>query len=181
MDIPPATMNITYRSLKNTSDHAQITCPRCKTRQVCKHGTYQRKGFHARGRIMSVTRTVKRYRCKNPLCTCCTFSVLPPGTLRYCRFSCPGLIALKEALRAGASPYHLARYVWHVGREVITRAAAQFARLTSFIASLHQELTDGAIALPDFVLLVNVITEKIGMVELNFRWYRHRYGARFKR
>ena len=131
-------MNITIPSQKNTKDCARITCPRCKTRQLCKHGTYQRKGFHVRGRIMSVTRTVKRYRCKNPLCSCCTFSVLPSGTLRYCRFSCSGLLALKEALRSGASPYHLARHVWHVGREVITRAGAQLERLTSFIASSEE-------------------------------------------
>jgi hypothetical protein len=98
--------------------------------------------------------------------------------MRYCRFFWPCLIALYQTLADGSTPYHLARYVWHVGREVILRAAALLRRLCPWVGRLYREITDGN-AVRDTAMMVKVVTAKLGRLELVERWYRHRYPHRF--
>lgn len=121
---------------------------------------------------------VQRFRCLNQECKRCTFSVLPPMVLRYSRFFWPCLLALGQALASGSSMYHQARYVWHVERQVIVRAAALLDRLDTWVGGQYQEVTDGAQAC-ELGFMVKIVTRKLGRIELIDRWYRHRYPLRF--
>jgi len=114
----------------------------------------------------------------NPQCRRCTFSVLPPLVLRYCRFLWPDLLAVKDALDAGTSAYRLARTVWHVGRRVIVRAAVLLTHMGWWVEALHREMRDGrpARALRS---MVKRVACRLGRGELTDRWYRHRYPLRF--
>jgi len=121
---------------------------------------------------------VQRFLCLNKECSRCTFSVLPPMVLRYCRFFWPCLLALEQALATGSTPYHQAQHVWHVGWGVIVRARALLNRLTPWVEELHRELTDGG-RVRGLGSMVQIITRKLGRIELLDRWYRHRYPLRF--
>jgi hypothetical protein len=120
---------------------------------------------------------VLRYICLNPDCPVCTFSVLPRKVLRYCRFLWDDLLAVKGDLVAGKTVKQIAQ-VWHVGPEVIQRAAEVLSRLSSWIEALHREVTDGK-PVRALGLMVKIITAKLGRMELTHRWYCHRYPRRF--
>jgi hypothetical protein len=124
--------------------------------------------------------SIQRYLCLNPDCPRCTFSILPPNIMRFCRFFWTDLVVLKIALDAGVvAPRRLAKNVWHVGKGVILRASALLKSLCAWVAVLHQELTTGK-PQRDFGLMVKIITAKLGRIELVWRWYRHRYPLRFQ-
>jgi hypothetical protein len=137
-----------------------------------------RRGFHVpgerNGRHPAVT--VQRYRCLNPDCPRCTFSVLPPKAIRYCRFCWSHLLQLRQLLNIGTSKCYLAR-MWQVGRAVIQRAASLLAKLGSWTLELHRELTDGGAA-QGLACMVSVIIRSIGRLELAHRWYLCCYPLR---
>ena len=97
--------------------------------------------------------------------------------MRYSRFLWPNLLAIQREIAAGVTPYHLARYVWRVGRLVIVRAQALMSRLAFWVEALHQEIFDGR-AVRELALMVKFITLHLGRLELLQRWYRHRYPLR---
>ena len=164
--------------MQDANEQTEIFCPRCHCYRFNKHGCYMRKGFHSpeNGAVSEVR--VQRYRCLNRDCPLCTFSVLPPMILRYCRFFWPHLLSIKLALDSGSTRYYLACHEWHVSWAIIGRAAALLNRMESWVKGLHQEITDGRPA-RRFELMVKIITVKLGALELNWRWYRHRYPRRF--
>jgi transposase-like protein len=100
--VTPAAMNI---------HTCPICCPSCQLDQFRKHGCYTRKGFHSTEYGATVEVSVPRYRCLNPRCKRATFSILPAGVLRLCRFRWDDLLSVRQALAAGTSGRHLAR-VW---------------------------------------------------------------------
>ena len=153
MKIPDC--HVHYASNK---DH--FLCPGCHCSLYRKHGFYIRKGFHTPNHTIVHPIKIPRYLCLNPECTRCTFSILPPDVMRYCRFFWPGLLVLKSALDAGAVLKRLARNVWHVGHKVMVRAAALLDRLCPWVACLHQELTAGK---PErrLALMVKIIIKKL--------------------
>ena len=172
-------MNIPICPLqKKATGRDRITCPGCHTSRYRKHGSYVRKGFHFQKYGVPILVSVLRYLCLNPECPKCTFSVLPPMVMRYCRFFWPCLLSVKGALDAGSSCYHVAHHVWHVSWAVIQRAAVLVQRLGPWVNGLHQELTNGGPA-RELELMVKIVTAKIGRLELVHRWYRHRYPRRF--
>lgn len=173
MDIAPAAMNIRHRSPK--SPQVFHCCPACNSPDCRKHGSYVRKGFHSRTRA-PVIRVVPRYRCLNSQCPRRTFSILPPGVLRYCRFLCPSLLSLKAARNNGISACRLALR-WFTGRRVIAYAMSQLELMGCFADGLYRELADGAAA-PQLPLTVKFLVAKIGYPALNWRWYCHRYPLR---
>jgi hypothetical protein len=126
---------------------------------------------------MAIPMKVPRYRCLNPDCARRTFSILPPFVMPYCRFYWFYLLALRDCLAGGKTPYHLALHVWHVGRGVIVRAAAQLRHVGAWAEELHREITHGR-PVCDLARMVKVITAKLGRVELVRRWYHHRYPLR---
>jgi hypothetical protein len=69
--------------------------------------------------------------------------------------------------------------VWHIGREVVLRAATLLRRLCPWVERLYREITDGN-AVRDTAFMVKVVTAKLGRFELVERWYRHRYPHRFR-
>ena len=75
--------------------------------------------------------------------------------------------------------YHLARHVWHVGRGVIVRAAAVYKNLEHWLGGQYQELTDGR-AGDGFEGMVERVTDAIGCIAFEQRWYRYRYPRRFQ-
>jgi len=173
-------MKITNCPLKSAHNlHEIIVCPGCRSPDCRRHGFYPRKGFHTQMSGTWIIELVPRYRCLNPECPRCTFSVLPPLVMRYWRFFWPCLLALYQNLAAGSTPYHLAHHVWHVGREAILRAAALLRRLCLWVGNLYRELTDGR-PLRDLAAMVKVLTAKLGRLELVERWRRHRYPRRFR-
>jgi len=169
-------MNILVCPLQQPTDPEPVFCPGCHSQDHCKHGVYTRKGFHIRSGIVTLPITVQRYRCRNKDCIRRTFSVLPPLVLHYCRFFWPCLLAVKKALVAGLTCYHLAKHVWRVGREVIRRASAHFDRIGRWTGELHREVTDGG-NVRDVGFMVKIIIRKIGRCELLNRWYRHHYTS----
>lgn len=171
-------MNIANCHVQSAAGNEKIRCPNCHFAQYRRHGCYTRKGFHAPNHVVVLPVKISRYLCLNPACPRCTFSILPPDVMRYCRFFWTGLLAVKAALAAGAAPKRLAKNVWNVGKKVILRAAALLDCLSPWIAGLHQELTAGRPA-RELACMVKIITAKLGRCELTWRWYRHRYPLRF--
>jgi hypothetical protein len=108
----------------------------------------------------------------------CTFSVLPPMVMRYCRFYWPCLLAVYRCLSMGLSRYHLARHLWRIGWAVIARAAALKDRLISWVQEQYRELSDGK-SIRQLEYMVKYMVGKLGRVEVVRRWYRHRYPRRF--
>lgn len=121
--------------------------------------------------------TIPRYRCRNPDCSVRTFSVLPFCVLRYSRFFYPDLLLVKNALAIGISPYRLARYVWQVGKGVITRIAAELEKMGSWIERTHREITNGVPG-RNFKSMVKHISSKLGYVDLTERYGYQRYKHR---
>ena len=171
-------MNILVCPLQHTTATEPIFCPGCHSDDYSKHGIYTRKGFHIRNGIISIPVAVQRYRCRNKDCPRCTFSVLPPMVLRYCRFFWPCLLAIRQALNSGTTCYHLARYVWLVGHPVIRRASVLLSRIEAWVSAQYRELTGGDVT-REPGLTVKIIIRKIGRLGLTNRWYRHRYPPRF--
>lgn len=171
-------MKIPYCPAKNIDDQEKIFCPACHGTIYRSHSSYVRKGFHRQNKAWVIEIQVQRYLCLNEDCPRCTFSVLPPMVLPYCRFFWPGLLTLRQALASGSTPYCLARHVWHVGRRVIIRAAALLDRLDAWVGQLYQEISDGG-QVRELGSIVKVIIGKISRIELVGRWYRHRYPTRF--
>lgn len=171
-------MKIPYFSSENIEDQEKISCPACHSTFYRSHSSYTRKGFHRGDKAEVIEIPVPRYLCLNEDCPRCTFSVLPPMVLRYCRFFWPSLLALKQALASGSTHYHLAQHVWHVGRRVIVRAAALLDQLDTWCGQLYREVTDGVPAC-ELGFMVKIVTRKLGRIELIDRWYRHRYPRRF--
>lgn len=163
----PAAMNI---------HTCPICCPACHQDRFRKHGCYTRKGFHSTEYGATVEVSVPRYRCLNPRCKRATFSILPAGVLRLCRFRWRDLLSVRHALAAGTSGRYLAR-MWHVGAAVIYRLQAELAAMGSWIATQHREVTDSA---PEraFTAMVKGVFGTIGRLELLQRWYYHRYPKR---
>jgi hypothetical protein len=170
-------MKIPACHVQGTSNKERFRCPACHCCLYRKHGFYTRKSFHAPNCAIAIPVKIQRYLCRNPQCRRCTFSVLPDGILRYCRFFWPYLLALNRALNEGATVYRLARHVWHVGRGVILRAAALLKSLEHWTAELHQELTGGTAA-NGIEGMKECICDAIGRFEFTQRWYRHRYPRR---
>jgi hypothetical protein len=168
-------MNILRCPLLHLTDTEPVICPGCHSRHYRKHGSYSRKGFHLRDHSFSAPITIQRYRCRNKDCPRCTFSVLPPMVLRYCRFFWPCLLFVLRTSSIERSPLSSA---WNVSRGVARRAAAVLTAITSWVSELYQEVTDGG-AGADLERMVKIIIRKIGRVELSNRWYRHHYPLRF--
>ena len=138
--ITTAVMNIAKRALLSTHENGVICCPGCHSTHCYRHGSYIRKGFHSFCRVIGGFTAVPRYRCINSSCRICTFSVLPPMVIRYCRFLWPCLTFLWGKIDSGATPYALSRQ-WSVGRAVIVRARALQASIEQWTGRLYQELT----------------------------------------
>jgi len=163
-------MNILVCPLQHITDEAPVFCPGCHSHDHCKHGVYTRKGFHIRYGIVTIPLAIQRYRCRNKECPRCTFSVLPPMVMRYCRFFWPCLLLVERA--TGAKP------VGEISGGVARRAAVVLTAIVSWVSELYREVTDGR-AGTHLSRMVKIIVHKIGRVELSNRWYRHRYPRRF--
>lgn len=168
-------MNILRCPLLHIADTDPVFCPGCHSSRYRKHGGYFRKGFHVSGRTIAVPITIPRYRCLNKECSRCTFSVLPPMVLRYCRFFWPCLLFVLRTSIIERAPLSAA---WNVSRGVAHRTAAVLTAITSWVSGLYREVTDGC-AGTNLGRMVKTIVHKIGRVELSNRWYRHRYPRRF--
>lgn len=161
-------MNILVCPLQQPIASEPVFCPGCYSKDFCKHGVYTRKGFHVRGGIVPIPMEVQRYRCLNKECSRCTFSVLPPMTLRYCRFFWPCLLLIGSAPEKGLP----------ISRAVARRTVTALALIRSWVKALYREVTDGDSG-SDLGRMVKIIAGKIGRIELSNRWYRHRYPRRF--
>jgi hypothetical protein len=162
-------MNIQHVLSSKPLDCGPVICPGCHCRNCRKHAVYIRKWFHVCGLATSVPITVQRYRCLNPACPRCTFSVLPPMVLRYCRFFWPCLLTLIEQ--------HSARQ-WDIGSRVIKRATTLVKQMHSWVETIYREVSDGGVG-GGLGRMVKIIVGRMGFIELSNRWYRHRYPLRF--
>jgi hypothetical protein len=96
-----------------------ITCPSCRSSRSRKHGSYTRYSFHGQqAPAVALPVRIPRYRCLNPECRRCTFSILPEQLLRYCRFCLPSLQIIHLSHSAGVSLYQLIK-LWRIGRGVL--------------------------------------------------------------
>ena len=161
-------MNILVCPLQQPIAPEPFFCPGCYSRDFCKHGVYTRKGFHVRSGVVPILMKVQRYRCRNKNCPRCTFSVLPPMMLRYCRFFWPCLLSLGMTVEKGLA----------IRRTVARRMVETLTLITAWIKDLFREVTDGRSG-SDLGRMVKIIVRKIGRIELSNRWYRHRYPRRF--
>jgi hypothetical protein len=97
--------------------------------------------------------------------------------LRYCRFFWPCLLTVKKAITDRQTCNNLAKNVWQVGWGTIKRSTVELGRMAAWIVKIHREATDGSTA-RELGLMVKIIIQKIGHVELSNRWYCHRYPLR---
>jgi hypothetical protein len=167
-------MNILVCPLLHITDTAPVYCPGCHSHDHCKHGVYTRKGFHIRSGIVPIPIAIQRYRCRNKECTRCTFSVLPPMVVRYCRFFWPCLLSIARA----SGVKSLSFPALEISRGVAFRVAALLTAITAWVRELYREVTDGRIG-TNLGRMVKSIVCKIGRTELSNRWYRQRYPRRF--
>lgn len=162
----------------SSSNEQVIVCPWCNSRRWWRHGSYRRTYFHSRTpQAVSESRRVQRYLCRNKMCER-TFSRLPAAVVPSCRFFWPDLVKIARALAAGQSTRRLARYVWHVGRGVITRARALIHRLTQWLGTLCREITDGAAAC-GLEAMAALAREHHGWAGLMNLWCRRIYPGRW--
>jgi hypothetical protein len=171
-------MNICFYNAHQKSSCHKIHCPTCHGTAHRKNGSYARKGFHGRqGTPVRVIR-VQRYRCLNPHCSRCTFSVLPPMVLRYCRFLWPCLLSLWAQLGKGVSRYHLATHIWKVSRGVVVSTKAMLEKLNIWVLSLYREVFNGR-APTTLELMVKRLTAMLRPTVIIDMWYCHYYPGRF--
>jgi hypothetical protein len=150
-------------------------CPDCHF--ICgKHGFYVRKGFHREPGKRAVRIAIIRYRCKEPGCKRCTFSVLPPLVLPYCRFIWRDLLRVEAGYLGGESRYSLA-CAWKVDWGVLGRATALLEQMRRWVGDQYREVMDGAAA-AGLGGMVRLLVARLGRAELVGRWYRHRYPRR---
>lgn len=158
-----------------------ITCPACRSSRFCKHGSYTRNSFHGqKDPAEALLVQVPRYRCLNPECRLCTFSVLPEQILRYCRFCLPSLLSIHWSHSAGVSVYQLIK-IWSLGRSAIKRALAMLDRFAPWIHELHRELfADQPAQSEPMSVTIRRLVMRLGWSEIAQCWYRHHYPRRFK-
>jgi len=109
---------------------AAIFCPECGERyRWVKHGFYRRYLFDGEDQI-----AVQRYRCCNPDCPRCTFSILPYPFLRIVRLPLCVLMLLLERRENGASIARLSRAVAK-GKGVVRRALHKAERIRPWLDS----------------------------------------------
>ena len=161
-------MNIHVCPLQQPIAPEPIFCPGCHSKHFCKYGVYTRKGFHVPDGVVAIPIGVQRYRCLNKECSRCTFSVLPPMTLRYCRFFWPCLLLFWKTDEKGLP----------ISRGVAQRTKKSLTLICAWVKSLYREVTDGGSGF-DLEHMVRIIVGKIGGTELSNRWYRYRYWRRF--
>ena len=161
-------MNIHVCPLQQPIAPEPIFCPGCHSKHFCKYGVYTRKGFHVPDGVVAIPIGVQRYRCLNKECSRCTFSVLPPMTLRYCRFFWPCLLLFWKTDEKGLP----------ISRGVAQRTKKSLTLICAWVKSLYREVTDGGSGF-DLEHMVRIIVGKIGGTELSNRWYRYRYPRRF--
>lgn len=171
-------MNIKHCLANTTAGIPPVKCPRCQFCHIRKYSSYTRKGFYVLKETPKIPMIIKRYRCLNPDCNVCTFSVLPCGVLRYCRFFYPGLLQVKNALSSEISFYKLARYVWHLRTRVIKRAAGEISRIGIWVTCTFREISDGG-TVQGFNAAVKYLTHNMGSVDLTERYgyYPHRLAC----
>jgi transposase-like protein len=167
--------------LKKPNQPLFITCPACRSSRLRKHGSYTRKSFHGqKDPAATLPVQIPRYRCLNPECCRCTFSVLPEHVLRYCRFRLPSLLNIHLNHSAGMSLYQLIK-IWKLGRSVLKRALAMLDRFIAWIRDLYRELSDGQPAQAEPVgATIRHLSLLLGWPEIVECWYRRHYPRRFK-
>ncbi|MFC1586517.1 hypothetical protein ACFL5V_13295 [Fibrobacterota bacterium] len=106
------------------------------------HSHYERKGTHSRTfENQHDPITVTCWRCQNPNCRR-IFSVLPPGTLPYCRFRSEDVISIASQFQEGKSAYA----VWkswassRLGLKVFVRLRVLILRVLLFITAWAREI-----------------------------------------
>jgi len=108
-----------------TSD---IICPGCGERlRIFKWGFYWRYLFSGQERTK-----IQRYKCRNPQCPRCTFSVLPRPLLPILRHPICFYLALLAMQRKGVKIASLANTCKH-GRTVIRRCLKRARQIEAFL------------------------------------------------
>ena len=174
-------MKIPFCFLTKPNWPKSITCPTCRSSRSRKHGSYTRTSFHGQqDPAVALPVQIPRYRCLNPECRRCTFSILPEQVLRYCRFCLPSLLIIHLNHSAGMSLYQLIK-IWRIGRGVLKRALAMIDRFIPWICDLYRELFDGQPAQRKPVgVTIRRINLRLGWSEIVECWYRRHYPGRFK-
>lgn len=149
-------------------------CPFCLLSHVWRHGTYERKGFHSRHGSEQIISVVQRYRCVNPDCPHCTFSVLPDGVIPYCRFFWSDLLRIHETSRERASSYKIARQWFGISVSAVWHVRKLLGRLSDWAQQQYRELMNGK-TVSDLQQCVEGLVQKHGGTVLRYQWFRTNY------
>ena len=171
-------MNIVFCPINQKHVFSTVVhCPHCNCTYCPKHGGYIRKGFHSKASSSCFQVKIQRYRCKNQLCKCASFSVLPPMVLRYCRFFWPCLLEVWNELDSLSSMAIKIAQTYNVGIGVIERASDLHSALHPWVSKQYQEHCDSC-KIRSLAFMVKRLSFKTGLTDLMNRWYWYHYPAR---
>ena len=139
---------------------------------------YTRKGTHSKTfEKQPDSVLVTCWRCKNPGCKR-IFSVLPPGTLPYCRFKLEDVLSIARQFRKGKSAYA----VWkswpgsRLGLNVFVRLRALIRRVMLFMTAWAREMEQAVSG--SLKNLCQTILIKVSWLAFTTRWYHALYPNR---
>ena len=156
---------------------SEIFCPHCHSTVVWKHGTYDRKWFHALFERGSSIRVVQRYRCCEIPCPCKTFTIQAEEILPYCRFRIPDLCALHPYFESAESLHSLSRTL-DLSRPVLKRLRTLLQHTTMFLTGLCREISDGQTIMVTLRQGLQIARSAYCCVGLKLMWFRYRYRHR---
>ena len=142
------------------------------------HSYYERKGTHSKiFENQHVPVTVACWRCKNPGCKR-IFSVLPPGTLPYCRFTSEDVFSIAGEFNEGKSAYA----VWkswassRLGLKVFVRLRVLIRRVMFFVTVWAREMVLSATG--SLNQLCQSILSRVSWTTFTTSWYHALYPRR---
>jgi|SRR5210317_438058 len=139
---------------------------------------YTRKGTHSKTfEPQPDSVLVTCWRCKNPRCKR-IFSVLPPGTLPYCRFKSEDVISIARQFQEGRSAYAVWKS-WQAARlslKVFVRLRVFIRRVMHFVTTWVRELNRPVSG--SLKRLCQIILLKVSWSTFTTRWYHALYPRR---
>lgn len=153
-------------------------CVFCHFTVLWVHSHYERKGTHLKpfeNRLVPISVTC--WRCQNPKCKR-IFSVLPQGTLPYCRFRSEDVISIARQFQEGKSAYS----VWkswsssRLGLKVFVRLRTLIRRVMFFITAWAREMEISVTG--SLKLLCQSILSRESWTTFTNRWYLALYPQR---
>jgi hypothetical protein len=174
----PSVNNVSDHSIIGNPDFRPEACVFCFSAHCWKHGSYIRRGSHSPNlKIPPEETVVPRYLCKRPGCGR-TFSVLPSGTLPYCRFGFEDFLWIHAQYYEGMNAYSIwnACRLQQVWLGTVKRLLIFIQRAMVFVRNWCRE-TDNPVS-GDLKSMCFALLKDCSWFEFTSRWYHALYPSR---